>query len=60
MEEYTNQTYKKPYFILFSHISRALEAMEEMDFGRARNLLKEGQSNAEEAYLIATDSTEGE
>ena len=59
MEE-RNQLYKESYFILFSCISRALEAMEELDFGRARSLLKEGQANAEEAYLAATDPIEEE
>ena len=59
MEE-TNQFYKEPYFILFSCISHALEAMEELDFGKAKKLLKEGQTNAEEAYLIATDPAEDE
>ena len=58
MEETAKQVYRKPYLILFTHISQALDAMEELDFGRAKNLLKEGQRNAEEAYLIATDPSE--
>ena len=52
--------YKKPYLILFRHISKALEAMEELDFGRAKSLLMEGQSAAEDAYLEATDPIEEE
>ena len=60
MEEYIQKLYKEPYFILFRYISRALEAMEEQDFGRAKKLLMEGQVHAEEAYLVATDPKEEE
>ena len=60
MEENIQQIYKRPYLILFTHISWALEAMEELDFGEAKRILMEGQSNAEEAYLEATDHLEEE
>lgn len=55
MGRITQANYKKLYLLLFNHISRALEAMEELDFGKAKNLLIEGQIKAEETYLEYTD-----
>ncbi len=55
MEKNVQMIYKRPYLLLFHHISMALEAMEEMDFGKAKKLLMEGQIKAEEVYLEETD-----
>lgn len=45
--------YKKPYLILFNGITDALDSMERMNFGRAKDILQDAQINAEEAYLSA-------
>ena len=55
MTRMTQANYKNLHLLLFRHISKALEAMEELDFGRAKNLLIEGQIKAEETYLEYTD-----
>ena len=55
MDGDTRVDYKKLYFLLFNQISFALEAMEELDFGKAKKLLIEGHVKAEDAYLEDTD-----
>ena len=49
--------YKTLYFKLFNAITDALEAMEAQNFGQAKEILRQTQIDAEEAYL---DQTEGE
>lgn len=49
--------YKTLYFKLFNAITDALEAMEAQNFGQAKEILRQAQIDAEEAYL---DQTEGE
>lgn len=39
------------YLILFNAVTKALEALERKEVGRAEELLKEGQQEAEEAYI---------
>ena len=43
--------YKKPYLILFSAITDAIEELQRQNFGLARELLIQAQRDAEEAYL---------
>ncbi len=55
MDEDVRVDYKKLYFLLFNQISYALEAMEELDLGKAKKLLIEAHVKAEEVYLEDTD-----
>ena len=41
------------FLILFNGITDALDSMERMNFGRAKDILQDAQINAEEAYLSA-------
>lgn len=43
--------YKMLYLKLFNAITDALEAMESQNFGQAKELLRQSQIDAEEAYL---------
>ena len=43
--------YKTLYFKLFNAITDALEAMEEENFGQAKQILRQAQIDAEELYL---------
>lgn len=43
--------YKKMYFLLFQGILAALDAMEEQNFGQARDILKKVQQETEEIYM---------
>ena len=43
--------YKAPYLILWSACSTALEAMEQQNFGLAKQLLIQAQQEAEEAFI---------
>ena len=52
-----SEEYKKPYLILFNGISRALEEVEQMNFGTVRAILEAAQRDAEEAYLEAEEDT---
>lgn len=45
------EDYKKLYFTLFNRVSEAVEAIEEQNFGKAKELLEIGQLEAEEAYI---------
>lgn len=47
--------YKKPYLILWGGISDALKAIERCNYGLAVELLKNAQSEAEEAYIEAEE-----
>ena len=50
------EEYKKPYFILWHGIDRALEEMEKQNYGNAAELLKRAQTDAEEAYISAEET----
>ena len=43
--------YEKEYHIVFNAVTDALRAMEELNFGLAKDILKKAQMDAEEAYL---------
>lgn len=43
--------FQKSYCILFNACTDALRALEERNYGQARQLLMEGQQRAEGAYL---------
>lgn len=43
--------YKKLYFQLFSAISDALEAMDQMNFGQAKQTLLDASLQAEEEHM---------
>lgn len=45
--------FEKSYCILFNACTDALRALEERNYGQARQLLMEGQQQAEGAYLEA-------
>ena len=50
--------YKKPYFLLWSGITDALEAIRSRNYGRAEERLMEAQKEAEEAWITALEETE--
>ena len=43
--------YKKPYLILWKAIDGTLAEMDNQNFGIAKNLLRQAQVDAEEAYI---------
>ena len=43
--------YQKLYALLFNAVTDALDAMEQMNFGRAKELLITAQQAAEEVYI---------
>ena len=43
--------YKKMYLTLFQAISSALKAMEEQNFGMAKDFLLQGHRDAEEIFM---------
>ena len=47
--------YKRPYLILFNGITDAIQEMEEMNFGKAKRILKYAQYEAEEAVIAGED-----
>ena len=47
--------YQKMYFTLFNALTDALEEMGRQNFGRAAEILKEAQAQAEEIYLEAEE-----
>jgi len=47
--------YKKLYFLLFNRITDALEELEHLNIGTAKELLRQSQIDAEEAYLTQTE-----
>lgn len=48
--------YKELYFKLFSAAADAVEAIEAMNFGQAKEILIAAQQNAEEAHLSAASN----
>ena len=53
MENTNPVDYQKLYTMVFNGITRALDAIDEMNFGRARAILQTAQIEAEEAYIKA-------
>jgi len=47
------EEYQLPYWILWRGIAAALEAMEQLNFGMAKELLQKAHQDAEEAYANA-------
>ena len=47
--------YKGLYLLLFNRITDALEAMEELNFGTAKEILRRAHQDAEEEYLKQTE-----
>ena len=45
------EEYKKPYLILWTSCTAAVSALEQQNFGLAREILLRAQQEAEEAYL---------
>ncbi len=43
--------YQKPYTTMFNAATDALEALEEMNVGQAREILRQAQQEAEELFL---------
>lgn len=43
--------YQKLYTMLFNAAADALEALEELNVGRAKDILRQAQIDAEETYL---------
>ena len=54
------QDYQKLYALLFNACTDAVEAMERMDFGTAKDLLIAAQQQAEEQYIAAEEPVETE
>lgn len=54
------QNYQKLYTLLFNACTDAVEAMERMDFGTAKDLLIAAQQQAEEQYIAAEEPVETE
>ena len=48
--------YKELYFNLFSAAADAVEAIENMNFGQAKEILIAAQQDAEEAHLSAEEN----
>ena len=45
--------YKQPYLCLWRGVTDAVKAIEEQNFGEAKQILLKAQQDAEEAYLNA-------
>ncbi len=43
--------YQKPYTTMFNAATDALEALEEMNVGQAREILRQAQQEAEELFI---------
>lgn len=54
------QDYQKLYALLFNACTDAVEAMEQMNFGTAKDLLIAAQQQAEEQYIAAEEPVETE
>lgn len=50
-KKFADEQYKKGYLLLFNCITDALQQMERMNFGQARELLVKGQQRGEELFL---------
>ena len=47
--------YKKMYLTLFQAITSALYAMDQQNFGEAKDILQKGQQDAEEIFISGED-----
>ena len=47
--------YKRMYLTLFNGITYALSQINRMNYGRARDILKDAQKDAEEIYISGAD-----
>lgn len=54
------EEYKKPYITLFRAVSFALQELEQQNYGRVREMLIQGQQEAEEAFISFEADTERE
>ncbi len=43
--------YQKSYLVLWQSVSEAIEAIEQLNYGIAKELLLKGQRKAEEAFI---------
>ena len=50
-EPESQNKYKRPYIILLSFCDQAISALEEKDYGKARDLLQDGLDAAENAWI---------
>lgn len=50
--------YEKPYYILFNACTDSLAALEEQNYGVARQLLRRAQVEAEESFLAAGENSQ--
>lgn len=51
--------YQRMYYLLFNAITDALSEMDEMNFGAARETLKQAQLTAEAIFIDYEDRTRG-
>ena len=47
------EVYQKMYLGLFNAVTRALDAMDDFNYGTARDILRNAQIQAEETYIEA-------
>ena len=52
--------YKKMYLSLFNSITDSLNALENLNFGQAADILKRAQSDCEEMYVEGAEELPGE
>lgn len=50
------EEYKESYLILFRAVRDAIQELEAQNYGRAKDLLIQGEQKAEEAYLHPEES----
>ena len=55
---YLQDEYSKAYTTLFNAVTDALEAIHKNNYGQAEELLKNGQIEAEEKFLLAGEDRE--
>lgn len=50
---------QRPYFMLFNAVTDAVAAIEEQNFGQARQILMQAQQDCEEWFLSCPESGDG-
>lgn len=50
------EEYKEPYVTLFRAVNRALNELDLQNYGRAKEILIQGQLDAEEAFISAGEA----
>ena len=50
--------YKKMYYLLFNAMSDACQSIEEQNYGKAKDILRNAQLKAEELYLEQEDGVD--